>query len=519
MNERMYATGQVLAAIAFAGLAIAGCSSSSTQEPASSSGEAIGYAGTLSSSEILGAVTCGGTVTADYTGSLSYEAYSFAGTADEAVTIAVTGSTNTASEAWLLRSDFTVLASAGFVTSTTLIATLPRTETYYVAFKNRCRGPETFTVSLSCGCTEDAGLGDSGSGGQDSGPADSGPTCASGQSLCGSTCVNESNDPNNCGACGTTCAAGEVCSSGACACPSGESLCGTTCVNESSDPNNCGACGATCAAGQTCSSGACACASGESLCSGACVSESSDPNNCGACGNACQSTQTCSAGVCTPSEPPTNGLVAYYPFDGNTNDVIGGADGVASNLSYTTDRFGNAGSAGLFTATGTFSGTQVVAPSNGALPTGSAPRTISAWLIDEPNTNTPTWAYRSVWGYGTNTQGERFGLSVLANTTSGVDNPLFTGQSADVQSNTNLLDSKWHNVVIVYDGTTISLFLDNALNVSAADGLNTIGQVLNIGKAPEVASEYWGGTLDDLRIYNRVLSTQEIGLLYAEGGY
>ena len=48
------------------------------------------------------------------------------------------------------------------------------------------------------------------------GGADAGPTCGEGTVDCGGTCVSTSNDPKNCGACGTTCKDGEVCSSGAC---------------------------------------------------------------------------------------------------------------------------------------------------------------------------------------------------------------------------------------------------------------------------------------------------------------
>ena len=43
-----------------------------------------------------------------------------------------------------------------------------------------------------------------------------------------------------------------------------------------------------------------------------------------------------------PSYVPTNGLVGWYPFSGNTNDLSGnGLNGSPNNVIYDADRFGN----------------------------------------------------------------------------------------------------------------------------------------------------------------------------------
>ncbi len=42
------------------------------------------------------------------------------------------------------------------------------------------------------------------------------PVCAAGETLCGSVCIDVSSDPDNCGACGTACPTGQICSEGVC---------------------------------------------------------------------------------------------------------------------------------------------------------------------------------------------------------------------------------------------------------------------------------------------------------------
>jgi len=85
-----------------------------------------------------------------------------------------------------------------------------------------------------------------------------------------------------------------------------------TCVDPLTDENNCGACGTVCAAGESCNAGVCeagppVCAEPtETDCGGTCVDTDADVNNCGSCANVCPSDNTCEAGVCTP--PVVGGL-------------------------------------------------------------------------------------------------------------------------------------------------------------------------------------------------------------------
>jgi hypothetical protein len=161
--------------------------------------------------------------------------------------------------------------------------------------------------------------------------ADGGINCGAGSTECNGSCTAIARDPENCGACGKKCAAGESCSAGICTsgCGMGTTKCGAECVDTKTDDRNCGACGTKCAANQVCNAGACAtsCSTGQTQCGMSCVDAQTDRANCGACGTVCKDGEICSAGKCEISCQAGLTKCTKPLGDGGTSDASADASG------------------------------------------------------------------------------------------------------------------------------------------------------------------------------------------------
>ena len=227
----------------------------------------------------------------------------------------------------------------------------------------------------------------------------------------------------------------------------------------------------------------------------------------------------CLSGI-IKAQIPTKGLVAYYPFNGNANDESGnGKNGTVIGANLSSDRFGNANSAYIFDGN---SGTERYISSNiGQHDTIS----FVAWF----KSPYPTTYYPTIMSYGGGSN--RLAIQIMGNHPIYINNGNIgkfsaqSGISGDVWSKTNTADNNWHFIVASFiPNDSIFLYIDHQLKTATAynsinptDGSLFIGRQITEPGAPQTHETHFNGSIDDLRIYNRVLNTTEISSLYKEG--
>ena len=92
---------------------------------------------------------------------------------------------------------------------------------------------------------------------------------------------------------------------------------------------------------------------------------------------------------------------------------------------------------------------------------------------------------------------------------------IWSASNPSVDGNTAVGLDEWHHVAGVYDGASLNLYVDGALDATRAttDPIGVNSANVLIGENPEAAGRNWDGFIDDVRLYNRALSEAEIGEL------
>jgi hypothetical protein len=208
-----------------------------------------------------------------------------------------------------------------------------------------------------------------------------------------------------------------------------------------------------------------------------------------------------------PSYVPTNGLVAYYPFNGNANDAsINALNGTNGGATLTTDRFGNPISAYSF-----IGGTYINILDNSLFNTSQG--TWSAWYcFTAPSGGN---------GYGLIGKGSNFtsNLGILENQNNISSKISWVSNQASSLPPSRTMNGNWHNYVLTWDNSTgiIKGYSDGVLlgqaTYNTSFNLNN-GKNIRIGRSDESYWQSYNGKADDFGIWNRVLTQSEITNLY-----
>ncbi len=215
---------------------------------------------------------------------------------------------------------------------------------------------------------------------------------------------------------------------------------------------------------------------------------------------------------------PSNGLVGWWPFNGNANDESGNAyNGTVNGAALTTDRLGATNSAYSFNGNSAFIQTPTSAVN---FPSGF---TISVWakvLGANTNTNCSFGCAEFLVTKGDDGQSGRISIQ-YSQDTGGETFAGATDYSLSVSSLTQypFPQPNWHHVVYTFDNTNYKIYLDGLLmnTIASTTAIPNLASDIVFGKMPNNTSYpyYFNGYLDDIGIWNHALTPGEITNLYS----
>ena len=205
-----------------------------------------------------------------------------------------------------------------------------------------------------------------------------------------------------------------------------------------------------------------------------------------------------------PNYVSTDGLVAWFTFNGNFNDISGnGNHGQNNGASFSTDRFGNDNSAGLFNGTSSY----VSGVLSGLNSTSES--SVSVWILSEGDAGgQPYDLFFQLGNYGQHTFAYAYNHS---------------GQNVDLYSHcfnnpysTLNINNAWHHLVIVDGSNSTSLYVDGALFQTWASGNG--GECYRGSNAFLIGggadSQFTTGKLDEVGFWDRVLTAEDVVNLF-----
>ncbi|MBA3827805.1 MAG: gliding motility-associated C-terminal domain-containing protein [Taibaiella sp.] len=204
---------------------------------------------------------------------------------------------------------------------------------------------------------------------------------------------------------------------------------------------------------------------------------------------------------CVAAQIPTSGLVAFYPFCGNANDVSGNGHHLRdSGATLTTDRYG------ISNAAYQFNGIDNMLYKDTAFPL-SSDFTYTFWMLADTIQDGVV-----VYNGNGNINGNGIvfddGAAVI-----GTKVTMMEGGICFCMAVTSTLH-KWHFITSRRSSGTFNLFIDTVKVATTTSVFNTPCCKFALGLDYTDGTNPYKGKIDDVAIYNRALSDSEIKLIY-----
>jgi hypothetical protein len=195
--------------------------------------------------------------------------------------------------------------------------------------------------------------------------------------------------------------------------------------------------------------------------------------------------------------------VALYEFSDNANDSGGAYNGTATSVTYAA---GHIGDAGVFNGT-----SSVISFSNSGFPSNNM--AVSAWV--KPSATFLANGISGIVAWGNSASGQRRSLVYYSSGELG-----FSGYFAasNFTGTTVLSTGVWSHVAFTISGSTVTLYINGAFEASGTVTLNSYSSTTGyIGRTEYTGTnEHFNGSIDQVRIFNKNVTSTEITTLYNE---
>lgn len=215
--------------------------------------------------------------------------------------------------------------------------------------------------------------------------------------------------------------------------------------------------------------------------------------------------------ACTP---PPSAMLAWYPAEGNANDIKGGNNGTLNGgVSFIA---GEVGQAFLFDGSSGYVSTAPIAP--------GTQWTTEAWVM--PTALPPQPKVTEVLGFQDQCldYGLRFFWTGQVAATirppgGACQQQVNPGDVQDITSVTHLAPNTWYHVAATSDGSTARIYINGVQEASGpVDPGYVPGSKFRIGDDSQNGeSQFFAGAVDEATVYGRALGPDEIAAIYNAG--